>query len=45
VRGVHGSTARTRLRGATLAWRPGMTISPAITANDRLRLVYRSAAN
>lgn len=40
VRGLHGETAQVHSQGVNFAWRPGNTITPAITTDDRLGLVY-----
>lgn len=44
VRGVNGQTARRHVQGATLVTRPGNTIAPALTADDRLLVTYLTKA-
>lgn len=42
LRGKNGTTARRFNRGAVIAWRPGMTIAPTITGDDRYRFTYKT---
>jgi hypothetical protein len=42
VRGVNGATARSWPVGSVICWRPGMSITPTIVANERYLISYRT---